>query len=245
MRAWSRKVLAYAPGIRIIAAHKSFAWEANDLQAKISELIDEDIAQKKRSGVVSSPLLGLGVTADCNSTRLVAVGTSDEYDAPIDVDDNRDQGRYPVSGEVAKKLSAVRDAKEQLKQIFSTLPRQLKFPYRFDHLGRSRGDSSYIAVVHADGNKMGDRFKKYGEQHKDNTRFIQASRLLSHAVNQAGIAALRAVLKAVTHLINEEKFKLPPNHPYFPFRPLVYGGDDVTFVCDGRLGLVLAAKYLQ
>ncbi len=30
-----------------------------------------------------------------------------------------------------------------------------------------------------------------------------------------------------------------------PFRPLVYGGDDVTFVCDGRLGLSLATRYLQ
>jgi hypothetical protein len=31
---------------------------------------------------------------------------------------------------------------------------------------------------------------------------------------------------------------------FFPFRPLVYGGDDVTFVCDGRLGVSLAVEYL-
>lgn len=30
-----------------------------------------------------------------------------------------------------------------------------------------------------------------------------------------------------------------------PFRPIVFGGDDVTFICDGRLGLALAQKYLQ
>ncbi len=29
-----------------------------------------------------------------------------------------------------------------------------------------------------------------------------------------------------------------------PFRPIVFGGDDVTFVCEGRLGLPLAAHYL-
>jgi hypothetical protein len=39
------------------------------------------------------------------------------------------------------------------------------------------------------------------------------------------------------------KFEIKDN--YLPFRPLVYGGDDVTFVCDGRLGLELAAIYLQ
>ena len=30
-----------------------------------------------------------------------------------------------------------------------------------------------------------------------------------------------------------------------PFRPIVFGGDDTTFVCDGRLGLALAVEYLQ
>jgi hypothetical protein len=30
-----------------------------------------------------------------------------------------------------------------------------------------------------------------------------------------------------------------------PFRPIVFGGDDVTFVSDGRLGLSLAAHYLS
>lgn len=30
-----------------------------------------------------------------------------------------------------------------------------------------------------------------------------------------------------------------------PFRPIVFGGDDATFICDGRLGLDLAAHYLQ
>jgi hypothetical protein len=28
-------------------------------------------------------------------------------------------------------------------------------------------------------------------------------------------------------------------------RPLVYGGDDFTFVCDGRLGLAVTALYLK
>ncbi|NEP83697.1 MAG: hypothetical protein F6K39_39565, partial [Okeania sp. SIO3B3] len=30
-----------------------------------------------------------------------------------------------------------------------------------------------------------------------------------------------------------------------PFRPLVMGGDDLTFVCDGRLALALTTFYLQ
>jgi hypothetical protein len=30
-----------------------------------------------------------------------------------------------------------------------------------------------------------------------------------------------------------------------PFRPLVFGGDDLTFVCDGRVGLSLTLEYLR
>jgi hypothetical protein len=39
----------------------------------------------------------------------------------------------------------------------------------------------------------------------------------------------------------------PGNVPdwYLPFRPIVFGGDDVTFVCDGRLGPALAVEYLE
>src|SRR5260370_22422013 len=32
---------------------------------------------------------------------------------------------------------------------------------------------------------------------------------------------------------------------YIPFRPIVFGGDDVTFVCDCRLGLSLATAYFR
>ncbi|MBI4852372.1 MAG: hypothetical protein HY819_11300 [Acidobacteria bacterium] len=33
---------------------------------------------------------------------------------------------------------------------------------------------------------------------------------------------------------------------YLPFRPIVFGGgEDITFVCDGRLGISLAIKYLN
>ena len=31
----------------------------------------------------------------------------------------------------------------------------------------------------------------------------------------------------------------------FPMRPIVYGGDDLTYVCDGRVGLHLTEYYLQ
>jgi hypothetical protein len=63
---------------------------------------------------------------------------------------------------------------------------------------------------------------------------------------------LQAVAKKLIHAIKGQTLYLEGNPVQeislklsnegkicLPFRPLVYGGDDVTFVCDGRLGLVL------
>lgn len=32
---------------------------------------------------------------------------------------------------------------------------------------------------------------------------------------------------------------------FLPFRPIIYGGDDLTFVSDGRLGIALAIEFMQ
>jgi CRISPR/Cas system-associated protein Cas10 (large subunit of type III CRISPR-Cas system) len=32
---------------------------------------------------------------------------------------------------------------------------------------------------------------------------------------------------------------------YLPILPIVYGGDDITFICDGRLGISLAIEYIR
>jgi len=45
----------------------------------------------------------------------------------------------------------------------------------------------------------------------------------------------------VTELILEKR----GNEIVYPIRPLVSGGDDVTFVCDGRIGLDLAVTFLK
>jgi hypothetical protein len=83
-------------------------------------------------------------------------------------------------------------------------------------------------------------------------------------VNCAGRDALRAVaemvIKSITiednqaiikyvdksgNVINKITLQKRDGKTYLPFRPIVYGGDDITFVCDGRLGLSLTAKLLD
>jgi len=245
----SRRVLKEAPGINLLVIHDDFEWEKNDLYAVVEELKKNKIDNQKYERITSAPLLGLSVTASCNSTQLPAVDSSDKY---ISYGDDEEIDSYLISTETKQKLKAVPEANKHLQNIFANVFEEniYQFPYRTDHLGRSQGDSSYVAVVHADANGMGNRFKTHG-MGKENRDYINAIRALSKSINQAGINALKGVAKVIIESIKECKivgkigeFELK-SQCYLPFRPIVYAGDDITFICEGRLGLELAALFLR
>jgi len=201
----------------------------------------------------------------CRSTGLPAVGVTSSIEPPID-----DEPGYPASAEVLAKLQNIGAARERLKNILPP-PNGYKYPGELDHLGRSRGEYSYIAVVHIDGNDMGRRKKKIGEKYKDsqqNRAYIKAMRAFSDGVKGAAQQALKSVNDKLVERLrqnggncillyrNDErgrKVKIaevelkPLNDGTYclPILPVVYGGDDVTFVCDGRLGVSLAIKYIR
>jgi hypothetical protein len=248
-RKLSKKVLHDAPGVNLVVAHGEFDWDADSLYEVVQELMKNELDRKKYGRIPSAPLLGLGVTTTCNSTQLPAIGRSDEpkYKMPAE------SKAYLVSRETGAKLQVVNDANVKLKkEIFQpeTL-KEYKIALDFDDFGRTEGESSYLAIVHADGNSMGERFQKIGEG-KGDREYINALRNLSKSVNQAGINALKEITKILVKSIHTDEdgkkqvkgqFEIKDN--FLPFRPIVYGGDDVTFVCEGRLGLELAALYLQ
>ncbi|MEA5519000.1 Cas10/Cmr2 second palm domain-containing protein [Limnoraphis robusta] len=239
--AWSKKILFEAPGLNVEIAHQPFDWNQRLLRDVIeNDLIKGKLDIQKRNPRPSAPLLGLGVTVSCVSTGLVAVDTR-KIDGVI----------RPISREVVKKLDQVDNANKELRKILfddrkpskRNEHEQYDIPLDVDDLGRSEHESSYMAIVHIDGNRMGKRFKEYGQIQSDNREFIMAMRKLSWRVSEASRKALEAVGQAVIKLVDEGKFEI--KEKYLPFRPIVYGGDDVTFVCDGRLGLSLAVKFLE
>ena len=243
-RKLTKTVLQKARGLNLAVAHHTFDWEKDKLIDVIAKhLIEDKLSKQKRSPLSSIPLMGLGVTASCISTGLVAVENR-EIDGVSKL----------VSQEVVAKLANAENSNKELKQII-LYDNSFEVPYDVDDLGRSEQESSYIAVVHIDGNQMGKRFENVGkDQYKDksiskgNRDFVKAMRNLSREVSLATETALKRVGSLVVESIDPErkvrgKFQIKKN--FIPFRPIVYGGDDVTFVCDGRIGLSLAVKFLK
>lgn len=248
----SRKLIKEAPRLSLVAAHVPVIWEVGDLGTRVDEALRQ-LAQQKAAYAHGQPQLGLGVTAEGRSTGLVATTTNAEHGKPDQ------EETFPISDAVAGKLETVKAAN---KRLHNFLPEDVRragweFPLDFDHFGRSEGEMSYIAVVHADGNEMGRYFQRISQQATDSRDYIRRMRKASIKVEAAATAALQQLIRELAGAVvyDDEKkvdtickvFALQDKEgrTYLPFRPLVFGGDDVTFVCDGRLGLTLAARYLE
>ncbi len=235
-KALTRAALLQAPGLTVVVAMQPFVWHegGTDLGAQVGELLASELRRKKQSMPPNGEMLGLSVTADCEFTGLPAVDTHQR---------KRDVKVQRISAEIEAKLDAAPAANERLAREIG----DDDVVRDFDEFG-SKGEASYIAVIHADGNRMGKRFEALSHGAMPNRAYIEAVRALSNSVNAASQSALRATADAIRNMWREDG-KLGGVVPVYggklPFRPIIFGGDDATFVCDGRLGLTVAARYLE
>lgn len=243
-RELSIRALIEAPGLRLDIYQEVFEWTGTELGAAVKQLlINMKIARGKKNA--TAPLMGVGVTAMCQSTALPAV--------VMDGDD-------PISAAVFSKRNAADAANKWLRR---ELPpgkpdNGYEYPFDLDDLGRSAGERSYIAVVHADGNGMGQLIRDIGTE-TNNRRYIERMREFSETVKVISKAAMQSVIDLLkkktledtkiggTRTVSDLEFGWndKTKRLILPIRPLVFGGDDTTFVCDGRLGLSLASAYLH
>jgi len=240
-RRLAHRAFLEAPGLQLVVAHSEFDWEAEALSQVVQATL-EKVNRKKHDHAVSAPLLGLSVTADCQYTGLPAV------------DKNDDDPPKRISAEVKAKEAAFEAAHERLTHLL--VLNGYDIPKDFDDFGRTKGESSYIAVIHTDGNRMGERVKDIADAHpkpQDNRPYIQAIRAFSQSIGEAAQGALNATYRQLIQCIDHEGkiggvVQLRGDNDgkkKIPLRPIVMGGDDVTFVCDGRLGLTLTEFYLR
>ena len=231
---YTRHLLENAFGLRVVVQHTDFDW--SESLSKVYARAIQKLAEKKSAQPMALPMLGMSVTAACQYTGLPAV------------DNERDPSgnERRVSADIQAKLVVQDDARKKLKDIFRQELGAYDFTYDFNVMGES--GEAFLAIVHADGNGMGKRKEKICERFanvQDNRKFIRALHGFSEQVQVAGHSALCATLKRAIEWDKEKKILFDENNKRVRFVPLVFGGDDVTFVCDGRVGLSLAAIYLQ
>ena len=234
----SGKVLKEAPGLKIVVVHKEFDWDADALGGKtgIQQTAMRDLAKKKNAPPVSVIQPGLAVTASCVYTGMPAVGTLD--------------GKL-ASAESIAKVKAEPEAIQRLLG-FVDLKEYKTFPKNFEELGSTPGEKSYLAVAHIDGNGMGARVESIRDKPEHltpagNRHYVESQRAFSLSIQAAARIALQAVIDMMIRNVDKNTIGgvIDVSNQKLPFRPIVFGGDDTTFICDGRIGLSLARCYIE
>lgn len=203
---------------------------------------------KERSDfhIISRPLSPGYVRKDIYSLGYVDILTSEAHKSDLISIDKRD-----TSVETLSKLEQVKKAVAQHEGNFLTGDEKYSFPTEFEDVCLE-DDQGFIAVVHIDGNGMGRRFME--------EKTIQGFQKLSEKVKNVGKETVKRTVEDLIRLIEDhpagagmvlkniqkfyEKHKEENDIP-LPFRPIISGGDDITFVTDGRLGIYMAQRCVE
>ena len=112
------------------------------------------------------------------------------------------------------------------------------FPNEVDKLGQIETEN-YFAIVHVDGNNMGKKFQNCKEYSK--------RRQLSREIRRKTEGAFADLLIKIIRMKKENFFgdyiNLEDN--LLPIRPLILGGDDVTFICPANMAILFTKTLME
>ncbi|HCT36324.1 MAG TPA: hypothetical protein DF292_04730 [Firmicutes bacterium] len=227
---WTKRLLIEFPGIQVAVAIDS-DFDMDNFKASLQKLFII-LRDNKNRYLTQTTLPKHGITADCPLSGLSA-------EVSDSISDNK-----PVSSVVHAKLQSAVDSKlddAEATWLDPAVRKNYVFTDQIDALGQIEGNS-HIAIVHIDGNSMGEQFK--------NCQTLQEIRSLSKKVKGYVDSAFKKMLQHLIEqetLLSENGFKVHKSGEKLVLRvrPILIEGDDITFIADGRIGVYLAEKYLQ
>ena len=274
IRQWSCRMLKCAPGLRLIAAHNDEYREgelAEAFEKAQHRLTDAEnrapLGLEPGALPVIRPCPSTGLAA---SEKAAVIRGPDEPVEPVtdeeEVEDDPRAEDYPAAVWLSAEAQAKRDHFWQhVRRRFSKRyaaalrddrnQRHYRFPSDLNQLGTTSG-ASQIALVHADGNSIGALLRNLIERHREirnDAEFLKELHTLSNDISsiahQAFADLIAELVRALPDFEAAETVALchskKDGKPLLPMRPIVDEGDDLTFVCHGKLGLALAVRYLQ
>lgn len=221
VREWPRRVEHFAPGVTVSQAVVRWDEDKEDFAQVVTRLEQNLRTQRSRP---TRPLhLGLASTQRSRSTGQVVVRQlKDNY----------------LDAATLAKLYELKD--KELKERKTTnrlcvrafgkdFVRDCEVAYDVEDL---EGANSWIAIIHADGNGLGQVVQRIGNQRD---KFQQFSKKLDEAT-------LCAAQRAYAKITPKEGWG---EGKRIPLRPIVLGGDDLTIICRGDLAVRYTKAFLE
>lgn len=236
---YTTRVLHDAPGLSVYVGHgDSDDWHEAYRKAQLQLQI------AKRSG--SAPMIDPteSVIQVCAESGLAAgemvrvPGTSDLQAVSPDVAARR---RY--------------ERPDWSLRYLAEAPPGFGLPTQIEHLGMSAGEKSVVGVVHIDANGLGGQIRSaLAGRSAPYEDLAEISSQIDASFNGAVTAIVSELTRCVRETEGDFWLDAGPNPipltavdnvVMLPFRPVVAGGDDLTFLTDGRLAIDLAYKVLR
>ena len=230
VKKWTLEILKKAPGLKTGAAIGMMDVE------RFKDSLDKMYVQLKQNQNTVLPQVDLpytGLTLECN----ISGKTADTFDW---VDKNW------IAKEVKAKTDAYTYASEKVRYEYDNiLHDKYDFASELEKIGCKEGES-YISVIHIDGNNMGVKFSKC----KDSQERKKLSLKVAQIVQNAFCELIKTIIaeydsKAYAEALDMEKLIDKEGKKLLPIRPIIIGGDDITFVCPARVGIEYAKRFIE
>jgi len=156
---------------------------------------------------------------------------------------NEDERSSYVSSVTNAKIQYSKKAKDKADSLLGGHKKEYCFTDELDELGQSRGSENNIATVHIDGNGMGERFRS--------CESVEKTKLLSDDVKKGIQNSFILLVEQIILDHKNDKFKdfldlrCENGITTLPIRSVIMGGDDITFVCEGRMGIYFAKIFME
>ncbi len=233
---WTKILLIHAPGLTAAIAIDKFPKDPDKFKTALNSLFIQ-LRKNKNRYVPINLLPRHGITAECARSELSA----EIYNSDVDIKDY-------VSADVNARIKAADSSKREIRLKYQTLLQdKFTFTTELDRLGGVHGKDSHIAIVHIDGNDVGKLFKE-----ADSLSYM---RTLSKTINGTTQIAFEKIIKRAVERYDDIMASLgfgnanpgpqEDGKSVLPIRPIILGGDDVTFVCDARLGIYFAKIFIE
>ena len=234
VRRFTRQLLTKRPGLKVGAAIDAVVFNED------GELDQASLYQKLKDNrnnifpAVNVPYTGLTLSCEINGEA-----------ANFCQREGRDL-RF-TSQEVAVKSKYAKDANDDLRDRFNQIFKQKGFPdlmgdYNFpleiEKLGQKEGEN-YFAIVHVDGNNMGVKFQR--------CKTLMRQRKLSREIRRKTEGAFADLLAKIILIKRDKLFgdSLALDDYDLPIRPLIIGGDDVTFLCPANMAILFTKTLME
>jgi len=224
VREFPRTVMTMAPGITISQAVVELT---DDFEKDVNSVEEKLRAQRNR---ILPPLAdGLLGVRRAPGTGLPASGSRNGKGSGAFIDDStkRKQGMNDTVSLCVKSFygkDRYRKGDKEYRELYGRVP--------FDVSGIC-GKNDWIAVIHADGNSLGQVVRHVGH---DRDKFSEFSRELDKAT-------ILSANEAFEHLCRTRH--IDEGGGLIPIRPIVLGGDDMTVIIRGDLAIGYVTEYMR